>query len=270
MIDIKQGWQGLSGRRRLELSLAALMVLVLVFSFLRSTDSPDEWSESPLPDFAAIDDVQEMKAAFFDYLTPIIQHQNEIIMQQRGELQQMLAKVEQGDELTGKQLQRLTELASRYEYELVEGDPQGSLRQMLLRVDQLPLPLALVQAAKESGWGRSRFAREANNLFGQWCYSAGCGLIPAQRPAGEIYEVQKFDTVGDAIAAYLHNLNTHDPYQSLRLMRAGMRAAGESLDAEQLADGLLRYSQRREVYVEEVKSMIRQYHTFQQQRQGQQ
>ena len=83
-----------------------------------------------------------------------------------------------------------------------------------------PVDLALVQAAVESGWGRSRFALVGNNLFGTRCLRRGCGLVPTQRSPGEVYEVRRFRSIEEAVAAYMHNLNTHAGYDEFRRLRA--------------------------------------------------
>jgi len=138
-----------------------------------------------------------------------------------------------------------------------DDDWQRIAELLLARVDVIPPKLALIQAAKESGWGTSRFARSANNLFGEWCFSEGCGVVPASRSEGRRHEVESFDSVQDAIASYVRNLNSHPSYAPLRERRAALRAAGEAPTALALADGLGRYSERGEAYVQEVKSMIR-------------
>ena len=151
-------------------------------------------------------------------------------------------------------------LAERYRVDWDEERLPQIVEQLERRVDTLPVPLVLVQAAKESGWGTSRFAREANNLFGQWCFRAGCGIVPARRAAGAKHEVRDFDSVDDSVAAYLHNINTGKVYRRLREIRQDLREAGKKLDGSLLADGLLFYSQRREDYINEVKRMLHLYH----------
>lgn len=259
-------WSQTSMAQRVSVG-GAFCLLLIVSIWLLSPGSGDRRVVSePLPDFASIEDVNEMKAAFFDYLTPIIEQHNQAILVDREQLQAYLRELESSGRLSDAGWQWIEQLAAEYEFDLNRDEPLRTVRRLLLRVDEIPLELALVQAAKESGWGRSRFAVEANNLFGQWCYEPGCGVVPAQRPAGQTYEVTRFESVADAIGAYMRNLNTHPPYETLRLMRAGMRAGDEPLDGLQLVDGLLHYSQRREAYVDEVASMIRQYRSFQSER----
>ena len=225
------------------------------------------WNSSQLPDLKSIDDINTRKATFFNYLTPIIESQNEEISAQRDRLLDIAARFEKSNTVSIIDSYRLKAMAGQYDVEWVESDPGSVISTLRRRVDIVPVPLVLVQAAKESGWGTSRFALEGNNLFGQWCYSEGCGIVPAQRSRGAKHEVKVFDSIEAAINAYLQNINTGDAYQSLRQIRARLRSAGEHPDGRARADGLLYYSQRREAYVDEVKGMLQQYHQFQQRQQ---
>jgi Bax protein len=129
-------------------------------------------------------------------------------------------------------------------------------RKMLIHVDKIPASLALIQAAKESGWGTSYFAREGNNLFGHWCFEKGCGIIPRRRPEGATYEVRTFDDVADSVRAYIRNLNSHPAYREVRMQRYRMRLAGKQPDAHLMAGGLEHYSGIGMKYVETVREMI--------------
>lgn len=210
-----------------------------------------------LPDFSAYDDVGEMKRAFFSHLAPAIRAENRRVLDQRQRLLDIVEDYETGAGIGWLDRRWLKNLAEEYALEWDEQDPRLTLELLRRRVDMVPLPLALVQAATESGWGRSRFAAEGNNLFGQWCYTPGCGLIPANRSKGAQHEVAAFDSVRDAVASYLRNLNTHDAYLPLRRLRQQQREAGQIPRAETLIDGLIRYSERREDYVEEIRTVLR-------------
>jgi uncharacterized FlgJ-related protein len=129
--------------------------------------------------------------------------------------------------------------------------------QLLLRVDVVPASLVIAQAAKESGWGRSRFAREGNNFFGIWCFNRGCGMTPERRDEGRHHEVAMFDTVEEGVRYYVRTINSHIAYNDLRQMRAEARHQHRAFAGETLATGLLRYSERGVLYVDEIKSMIR-------------
>ncbi len=222
----------------------------------------DEALAVDLPDFSVYEDVSTRKARFFEFLRPLAEAENALIEQEREQLQALHRKLHAGETLASAEQEWLQALATRYGLQWEERPPLETSRKLLTRVDTIPVPLALVQAAKESAWGRSRFARQANNLFGEWCYTEGCGIVPALRGPNKRHEVRAFDNVREAMASYMHNLNSHPRYAVLRQLRAELREKGQPITARALAPGLLYYSERREAYVEEVQAMIRQYHRF--------
>lgn len=204
-----------------------------------------------LPDFAAIRDVKEKKKAFFGFMKPFVVEVNTEILA----LRQFVLKFDPNNSKPAEQ-KKLIALAKKYRVKDTE-DLAAVKDRLINRVDIIPVDLVLMQAANESGWGTSRFALEANNLFGQWCFRKGCGVIPSGRPAGKTYEVRKFKTPADSIRSYFHNLNTGHAYKDLRQLRRKNREINESLDPYLIAEGLLPYSTRREAYVEEIQHMLR-------------
>tara|TARA_B100000886_G_scaffold334446_1_gene289979 strand:- start:78 stop:911 length:834 start_codon:yes stop_codon:yes gene_type:complete len=208
-----------------------------------------------LPDFASYADVQEKKSAFFNYLLPLVQFSNQLVRVDRERFKRV-----QSDPINLKspEAKKITRrLNSRYRIVLERFPDLSFLEELDKRIGQIPESLALAQAAKESGWGTSRFSKQANNLFGQWCFTKGCGIIPARRSKGMIHEIQKFDSVGEAIEAYVKNLNTHRAYTSLREKRYSLLKEGKSPSGSELAITLTEYSERGAIYGEEVASLIR-------------
>jgi Bax protein len=210
-----------------------------------------------LPDFSDFERAEARKTAFFEFLAPIVIAENARIVEQRERLEAIAPKVDDDEPLARFDRHWMRKLAAEYELEWPGESRERTLERLLERVDIVPVALALVQAAKESGWGRSRFARLGNNLFGHWCYERGCGIVPAQRGEEAAHEVAAFDSVRQSVRRYINNLNTHPSYRPLRRIRSAEREAGAEPRALTLADGLVRYSQRREAYVEEIKQMIR-------------
>lgn len=149
------------------------------------------------------------------------------------------------------------DLAKKYKLEVSSAPDLADLLNLLHRVDVIPPSLAMAQAANESAWGKSRFATEGNNYFGQWCFSKGCGLVPAGRPEGARYEVREFDNPQASVESYVLNINRHNAYAGLRKIRSRLRAQGETPNGHDLAGGLLRYSERGEHYVKELRAMMR-------------
>lgn len=210
-----------------------------------------------LPDFRDVSDPDKRKAVFLKYLRPIVTSENQRIRHQREQLQRTVGELRRGRRLSHERRKWLLQLADTYG---VDTDGRASLavgEDLLRRVDVVPVPLVLVQAAKESAWGRSRFARNGNNLFGEHCFTAGCGIVPKDRAPGKRVQVQTFPTVRDSVRSYLHNLNSHPKYEKLRDIRARLRDKGKPVTSVALAAGLNFYSERRQDYISEVRSMIR-------------
>lgn len=221
---------------------------------------------APVPDFAAISDTAQRKAAFFAYLQPFIDRENARLVKLRTQLLELSAKQQQGDKLTLEEFAFIYSLFDEFKVDYPEVDAQG-FKELLSKVDVLPVSLVLNQAAKESGWGSSRFAIEGFNFFGQWCFKSGCGFVPSKRPVGKYHEVAKFSDIAASINAYFYNLNTFYVYDDLRAIRAEIRQQGHQTDVamirgEKLAHGLKRYSERGDQYVTEIQHMIASNYKF--------
>lgn len=210
------------------------------------------WATAPLPDFSLIRDTTEKKAAFFSFLYPRIVLANSRVVLQRQHLVRLSAKAQ----LTPKDVLWLETLAESFGIEGKDNSLQ-LLEQLVTRLDIIPPSLVLAQAANESAWGTSRFATGGNNLFGQWCFSEGCGMVPLNRSQGAVHEVRVFRSVFHSVQAYIQNLNTHPAYRLLRDIRQQQRRAGAPVSGLALARGLLGYSSRGEIYVKEIQTIIR-------------
>ena len=136
-------------------------------------------------------------------------------------------------------------------------DDDDSWQALLKRVDVIPPSLVLAQAANESAWGTSRFAKSGFNYFGQWCFKKGCGIVPGKRDAGKEHEVAAFSSPRKSVGSYIRNLNSHPAYQSLRSIRIQLRSENKAITGIALAGGLSEYSARGSEYVEELRSIIR-------------
>lgn len=208
------------------------------------------------PDFAAMEDVEQRKNAFFDFLQPFVDYENRQILAVRRLLEPLLDKVRADETLTRNEKRFVTMQSQRYSVQPQRAFSVKHLRTLLRRVDILPSSLVLAQAANESAWGTSRFAVDGNNYFGQWCYSEGCGLVPKSRSEGASHEVQAFDSPADSVAAYFMNVNTFPSYQYLREMRQDMRQTDQPIDGKRLSEGLIEYSERGADYIKELQTMI--------------
>lgn len=196
------------------------------------------------PDFASMKNVQQKKKAFFDYIYASVEKENKKILAERKQLL--------NEKPNSKVVKNLCKKYSK-DCDNIDG---AKVKTLLKRVDFITPSLALAQAANESAWGTSRFARKANNYYGQWCFSKGCGLVPSRRNEGSSHEVRKFSDAQGSVRSYLMNLNTHRAYEGVRNIRAKARAAGKMPTGMDLAKGLNKYSERGEEYVKEIQSMI--------------
>lgn len=243
--------------------------------------TPEGASVEELPDFKRYSDVKHKKAKFFAFLLPLIEQENARIATDRQRLLSIHRSLHQLSDakllqdkllqnntatissskndalIDEKQRQWIYQLAAYYRLEPSSQSDNQLLKKLLNRVDIVPTSLALSQSANESAWGTSRFAVKGNNLFGQWCFRQGCGLIPRLRPEGARYEVAKFDTPAKSVASYMRNLNTNSAYLYFRELRSELRDEQQVLSGEYLAQGLESYSIRGQHYINELQAMIR-------------
>lgn len=182
------------------------------------------------------------KRLFIKALLPTLLAENERILARRDRLLEIAAARDEGVAVTEVDRTWLEEMAEIY------GVDSDDLRELLRRVDAVPPSLALAQAALESGWGTSRGAQQAHSMFGHMMLASGEAPRTSIRP---------FQGLGEAVAAYVHNLNTHRAYSPMRERRLRARDAGKSPDGHELAGELVRYSERGPDYVRDVRLMIR-------------
>jgi Bax protein len=206
--------------------------------------------------------VKEKKSLFLRSVIPHVLHVNRTIRSERKLLSNILVRLERGERLKEIEEVFVSRVAHTYKLDersqkLIASDPVALLRELLGRVDEIPPSLVLGQAAIESAWGSSRFVLEGNNLFGQWVFSANGGMAPKGRAEGAKYSVARYRNLTESVRAYMMNLNTLWAYDDFRKFRVSMRAEGRDLDANELAQGLIRYSIRRQEYVDEIRAIIR-------------
>ena len=194
-----------------------------------------------------IESTKKKKSLFIKIVLPLILEENNRIKVDRKKLFRVLNK-NKNSEAEKKWLN------SKFkQYGVLNND----LSTLKVRMDIVPVSLAIAQAAKESGWGTSRFAIEGNALFGQWTWS-GEGIKPAGIDSEEKHKVMKFKVLKDSVRAYQRNLNTHGSYKEFRSERANMRDNDEELDSLILADYLDKYAATGKEYTKIIKQIIKQ------------
>jgi Bax protein len=227
---------------------ATALPLIVALTFGAATAWPE-----PMPDFRAYEAGPDRKAEFFEFVRPLVAAENERVRHDRARLREIANR----SRLMWLDRWWLAALADDYKIDRQSLTEAELIETLLRRVDVVPMSLALAQAAKESGWGTSRFARDGNNLFGEWCFKPGCGIVPQNRTEGRRHEVEAFDSPRESVVSYLRNLNTHDRYRSFRVERARLREAGAEPSGMLLAEELAYYSERRDDYISDIKGMIR-------------
>lgn len=245
----------------LAVGLLALLAGVLVERRAPVQTVAPEGTLEPIvvfPDFASFPDVNVKKQMFFDFLELYIAAENDKVKQVRSELLELADVASKNFHLSRTERRRLLAMARDYGVDTENRSEKQIIFELLKRVDTIPVSLALAQAANESAWGTSRFALEGNNVFGQWCYDQGCGLVPNRRSNAANHEVRSFTNVESAVQAYFINLNTHEEYEHFRELRSQMRDQQRELDSLVLAYGLVGYSERGEHYVDELQTIIQQ------------
>ena len=194
-----------------------------------------------------IENTAQRKDFFIQIILPLILQENNNIRLDRKRLFSIINK-SNNTKLEKKWLEK------KYKQ---YGIPSKDLSVLKIRMDEIPVSLAIAQAAKETGWGTSRFAQEGNALFGQWTWS-GEGLKPKDADKNEGHKVMKFNVLQASVRAYQRNLNTHSSYRNLRKARAELRDRGLPLDSLLLVKFLNEYAETGEKYVEVLEKIIKQ------------
>ena len=221
-------------------TLKNLKTLFLLFALFTISSLVSSASLSSFkPSFDSIESTVVRKEVFFNYLLPVIHKKNAEIVVLRNAIS--------NNELNDNQL---NDLAKKYRVET------PSKEELLKVIDILPPSLVLAQAANESDWGRSRFAKDFNNYFGIWCFTKGCGVIPKDRDEDATHEVASFKSLEDCIDYYVLNINRSYAYEDLRLMRKNQRENLQPITGALLAQGLGNYAFPGDEYIESIQTLI--------------
>ncbi len=218
-----------------------------------SQEDDSSWLEISIA--ASWQELHPRKESFFQFVLPVAVIALAEIDQERQWLLNTLAGYPGSDlpakisKLTAKSSSWLTDQDKIKLRNLAHKYRSRKPAELLRRIAGIPMSLILAQAAIESSWGESRFANEGNNLFGMWTWDEE-GMIPLEREEGETHKVASYGSLLDSVRAYILTLNRHTAYEQFRKIRT------KSFDSLVLADGLLNYSERREEYVNDVKTII--------------
>ncbi len=213
---------------------------------IRETKSIPNIVIAKLPnDLKKIKSIKNRKELFIKITLPLI-------IQENNKLVSLNKKIK----LIKSNFDRVSRKESAWIYKLMNEYKADTIDSLLIKVDKIPVSLALAQAVIESGWGTSRFAYEGNALFGQYVWGAtDDGMIPNDRETNEIYKVKSFNNLGDSVKSYMKNLNTNFHYNEFRINRYVLRSNNISLNGTYLADYLFNYSIEDD-YVDKIKNII--------------
>lgn len=211
-------------------------------------------ASEPLPALHEAPTNTERRDLFIAYLAPIVAKVNENVRKRRAAVLAVERRLDQADELDPEVAAWVEAMVERYRVDATTTAEQ--IDALKHRIDIVPVSLAVAQAGIESAWGTSRFARQGNNLFGKWCFSPGCGIVPARRPPTATYEVEAYDDVAGSVRSYIHHLNSHPIYEIMRERRATARAEQRPPTGTDLAAGLEFYSAKGNEYVEIIRHVI--------------
>jgi Bax protein len=194
-----------------------------------------------------IENTKKRKEFFIQIILPLVIEENNNIKSDRKKLFKILNKN------NNTKIEKIWLEKKFKQYGVAKSD----LSTLKIRMDEIPVSMAIAQAAKETGWGTSRFALEGNALFGQWTWS-GDGIKPAGAENSSSHKVMKFNVLQASVKAYQRNLNTHSSYKDFRRARAELRDEGKKLDSIILSNHLDKYAETGKEYVRILQQIIRQ------------
>ena len=193
------------------------------------------------------------KVEFIETLLPLIAYQNQQILVERERLFKIQNYLLDNKTLNQNDLEYLSAIADKYLIETNNKHKIDIVDKLLLSVNIIPTSIVLAQAATESGWGTSRFAKEYNALFGQYTYNEKKGVIPYEREIGKKHLIRHFSSLDKSVESYFKNINTHYAYEKFRSIRNSMHE--NNLDIKLLTNALDVYAEDKS-YVDTINSII--------------
>ncbi len=220
------------------------VVVLLLSTFIYAGGLPS-W-------YYKIKSVSLQKQKFVEIMLPLIKKANEKTLKEREFVLNFFDKLEREGfgSINQNELKKLAKLSKKYKIKNL-----FDKYEYLLKIDKVPESLALTQAAIESAWGKSRFARYANNIFGQWTYGKK-GLVPEKREEGKTHKIKIFNSLQASVDAYVANLNRNRAYKDFRIQRYQARVLNEMYSGIDAAKTMKKYSELRSKYVKMVSNFI--------------
>jgi len=197
----------------------------------------------------------QKKIEFIEILLPLIAFENQKIVIERQRLIKIKNYLQLQKTLVEDDIIYLNKMANKYQIKSKNKHKIDTLNRLLFSVNVIPNSIVLAQAANESGWGTSRFAKEYNALFGQYTYNEKNGIIPSEREEGKKHFVRYFSSINKSVESYFKNINTHYAYEEFRQMRSKININNLDSEVKLLTQHLDVYAED-ESYVRTINSII--------------
>ncbi len=204
-------------------------------------------------EYYEIEDNKKQKKYFFEYFYKLIEKENLDILKERDFISSYLDNDILSIDYNSKEFKKLLKIKEKYKVKKL-----FSKKGYLKKVDIIPPSLALAQAAVESGWGKSRFIKEANNIFGHWTYNPKIGLLPENRDEDAKHFIRIFKNLSNSVKKYMLNLNSNKAYKQFQETRYKQRIKSKELNGMKLSQTLINYSGIAQEYLKMLKDVIRQ------------
>jgi Bax protein len=202
-------------------------------------------------EYYEISDVSESKSYFFNHMYEMIAKENNKVKNERRFVEEILGANILNIDFDSSSFKKLLSLKQKYKIRNIY-----SLQEYLKKIDVVPPSLAIAQAAVESAWGRSRFVKEASNIFGHWTYNPEIGIIPKRRSLDASHFIRVFSSLRESTSAYVLNLNRNLAYKSFQEKRYAQRMNNQHPDGLTLSQTMLNYSGIAHEYLVILKDLI--------------
>ena len=201
------------------------------------------------------DYLEPNKKEFVKTVLPIIINENQNILITRGFISDLKNKLETYKTLSNYEINKLNNIAKKYNIKYSNKHKLDLVNKILINVDVIPNSIALAQAAIESGWGKSRFAKKYNALFGEYTYDQDKGVVPLEREYGDKHLIKSFSSYNNSVTSYFTNINSHFAYKEFRAVRNIMRSKNNFSEISLLINKLDTYAEDNN-YVKILDSVI--------------
>ena len=196
------------------------------------------------------------KKDFVRTVLPLIINENQKILSKRENLLLLKDKLEKNYSLNNSEIKLLKKLSKTYKVSFDKKHKNEIIEILVSKIDVIPNSIVLAQAAIESGWGSSRFAKEYNALFGEYTYDGNKGVVPLKRKNGDTHLIKSFNSLNGSVKSYFNNINSHYAYEEFREIRKIMRERNNFSNTDLLVNQLGKYAEDKN-YIQTIQAVIK-------------